>query len=47
MDPGFCDNIVTMGKLAQGTLDRSKQVWYNIRESKHYSFKDYEVDKAV
>jgi hypothetical protein len=36
-----------MDELAQGTLDRSKQVWYNIRESKHNSFKDYELSQAV
>lgn len=38
----YCDNAQT-GPVA---LDKSKQVVYNIRESKHNSFKDY-VDNVT
>ena len=38
----YCDN----GQTGSGALDRSKQVVYNIRESKHTSFKDY-VDNVT
>lgn len=45
--PDICDNIVTMPELAPARVDRSKQVVYNIMESKHNSFKDYEVIDTV